>query len=67
MQGMRFQSLVGELRYHVPRGQKPKHKTEEYCNKFNKDSQNWSTTEKHLKKKKKVPVNPANHWISGWP
>ena len=38
MQGMQVRSLVGELRSHVPRGQKAKTlKQKQYCNKFNKD------------------------------
>ena len=39
MQGVWVQSLVTELRSHMPPGQKPKkHKQQkQYCNKFNKD------------------------------
>ena len=39
MQPVQFQSLVKELRYYMPQGQKtPKHK--QYCNKFNKNFKN---------------------------
>ena len=39
MQGVRVQSLVGELRSHRPRGQKNQNikKQKQYCDKFNKD------------------------------
>ena len=41
MQGVQVPSLVGELRRHLPCGQKPKHKTQkQYCDKFNKDFKN---------------------------
>ena len=53
MQGVRIQSLVRELRSHLPRGQKkPKNiKQNQYCNKFNKDFKN-GPHQKNLKKKK---------------
>ena len=35
VQGLRVQSLVGELR--ALAAKKPKHKQKQYCNKFNKD------------------------------
>ena len=36
--GVRVWSLVGELRSHMPRGQKNQNiKQKQYCNKFNKD------------------------------
>lgn len=34
---MQDPSLVGDLRSHMPRGQKPKHKTEAVSHRFNKD------------------------------
>ena len=37
MQGVRVQSLVGELRSHMPRGQKTEAKQKQYCNKLSKD------------------------------
>ena len=38
MQGVQIRSLVGELRSHMPRGQKNKNiKQKQYCSKFNKD------------------------------
>ena len=41
MQRVRVQSLVGELRSHVPCDQKTKtEKQEQYCNQFNKDFKN---------------------------
>ena len=44
MQGVQVQSLIGELRSHMPCGQKNQNiKQKQYCNKFNKD----------LKKKKR--------------
>jgi len=54
------QSLVRELKSHLPQDQKPKHKRqkkqnakqEQYCNKFNKDFK-WSTSKIIFKKKKK--------------
>ena len=39
MQGMPVQSLVKELRSHMPRGQKNR-KQKQYSNKFNKDFKN---------------------------
>ena len=48
MEGVWVQSLVGELRSHMPGGKKQQNKTKEktpikqkeYCNKFNKDLKN---------------------------
>ena len=38
MQGVQIRSLVGELRSHMPPGQKNKNiKQKQYCSKFNKD------------------------------
>ena len=53
MQGVRVQSLVRELRSHMPWGQKKRHK---YCNKFNKDFKNGPhQKKKNLKEKKEGP------------
>ena len=46
-------SSPGPGRSHMPCGQKPKHKTEQYCNKFNKDFKN-GLHQRNLKKKKKT-------------
>ena len=54
------QSLVRELKSHLPQDQKPKHKRpknqnvkqEQYCNKFNKDFKNGPHKKKNLKKNK---------------
>ena len=46
MQGVQIWSLVGELSFHMPRGQK-KQKQKQYCNNFNKVFKNGP----HLKKK----------------
>ena len=43
--GVQVQSLVRELRSHVPRGQNTKHKP--YCNKFNKKFKNYTHTHTH--------------------
>ena len=40
MQGLWVQSLVEELRSHMPHNKNTKHKAEAYCNKFNKDFKN---------------------------
>ena len=40
MQGVQVQSLVGELRSHMPCDQKKKTKQKQYCNEFNKDFEN---------------------------
>ena len=49
MQAVRVRSLVGEVRTHMPHGQKNQNiKQKQCCNKFNKDFKKWST----LKKKK---------------
>ena len=49
MQGAQVRSLVGELRTHMPGGQKPKNmKWKQYCNKFNKD---FKTGPHQIKKK----------------
>ena len=49
MQGVQVQSLVGELRPHMPQGQKNQNaKQKQYCDKFNEDSKNGL----HWKKKK---------------
>ena len=56
MQGLQVQSLVRELRFHMPLGQESKHQNKPYCNKFNKGFKNgphWKK-KKTLKKKKKV-------------
>ena len=51
MQGVRVRSLVGELRSHMPRGQKTKTiKQKQYSNKFNKDFKNGP----HPKKREKI-------------
>ena len=55
IQGMQVQSLVWELKSHMPRGQKNQNiKQKQYCNKFNKHFKKWSTSKKILKKKKKA-------------
>ena len=54
MQRVRVQSLVGELRSHVPCDQKTKtEKQEQYCNQFNKDFKNGLHLKKKTFKKKK--------------
>ena len=56
MQGVQVQSLVRELRFHMPLGQESKHKHKPYCNKFNKGFKNgphWEKKKKTLKKKSK--------------
>ena len=54
MQGVQLRSLVGELRFHMPHGQKTQNiKQKQYCNKFNKDFKNGPQQKKSLKKKKK--------------
>ena len=50
---MQVQFLGGELRCHIPCGQENQTiKQKQYCNKFNKDSKEWSTLKKILLKKK---------------
>ena len=47
MHGMQVQSLVGQLRSHMPWGQKKKDiKQKQYCNKFTKDFKKWFTSKK---------------------
>ena len=54
MQKVWVESLVVELRSHMPCGQKPKHKQQkQYCNKFNKDFKNGQH-QKNLKKNKSL-------------
>ena len=55
MQGVQVQSLVRELRFHMPLGQESKHKHKPYCNKFNKGFKNgphWEKKKKNFKKEK---------------
>ena len=41
----------------MPHGQKARNiKSEQYCNKFNKDFKKWATSKKILKKKKKTKL-----------
>ena len=42
MQGVGIRSLVGELKTYMPVDQKPKHKTEADCSKYNKIFENGS-------------------------
>lgn len=42
MQGVGIRSLVGELKTYMPVDQKPKHKTEADCSKYNKVFENGS-------------------------
>ena len=49
MQGLWVQSLVEELRSHIPKSQNIKQG--EYCNKFNKDFKNGPHKKRNLKKK----------------
>ena len=54
MQGVRVRSLVGELRSHVPHGQKNQNiKQKQYCNKFNIVFKIGPHQKKILKKKTK--------------
>ena len=42
MQGLQVQSLVGELRFYMLQSQKTQNtEQKQYCNKFNKDLQNY--------------------------
>ena len=52
-QRVRLRSLVRELRFHMPHGQKQTTtKTyNQYCNKFNNDHLKWSTSNNMFKKK----------------
>ena len=53
IQGVRVRSLVRELGFRMPRGQKTKNmKQKQYCSKFNKDFENGP----HQKKKKRNEV-----------
>ena len=57
MQGVQVQSLVGELRSPMPRGQKNQNiKQKQYCNKFNKDFKNGPHQKKIYKKERKYKV-----------
>ena len=58
MQGVRVQSLVGELRFHMPRGP-PENKTKQkqYFNTFNKDFKNGPP------QKKKILKNQNFSWL----
>ena len=49
MQEVQVQSLVGELRSHMSRGQNMKQK--QYCNKFSKDLKENGPYQKNFKKK----------------
>ena len=51
MQGVRVWFLVGELRPHMPHGQKNKIKQKQYGNKFNKDFKNVPHQKQIFKKK----------------
>ena len=54
MQGVQIQSLVGELRSHMPHGQNTKNiKQKQNCNKFNEDFKNGLHPKKLKKKRKK--------------
>ena len=49
MQGLQVQSLVKELRSYMPHGQKTQTiKQKQYCNKFSKDFNKWSTFKKFI-------------------
>ena len=66
MQGVQVWSLVGELRPHMPCGQKNQNiKQEEYCNKLNKDFKNGShqKKKKNLKKRKTQSQEELN-WLT---
>ena len=53
MQGVQVPFLAGELRSHMPHGQKNQNtKQKQYCNKFNKDFKDGPHTHTNLKKKK---------------
>ena len=52
MHGVWVQSLVGELRSHMPRGWKARNiKEKQYCNKFNTDFKNGPHQKKKIFKK----------------
>ena len=53
---MWVQSLVGEQRFHVPRGQNTKTKQTRYCNKFNTDFKKGPPQKKKKKLKNKRPI-----------
>ena len=55
MQGVQVQSLVRELRSHMPCNQKTKYKTKQCCNKFSEDFKNGL----HSKKKEKNDLSYA--------
>ena len=60
MQGVWVRSLVGELRSHMPHGQKNQNiKQKQYCNKFNKDFKNCP----HQKKKNLKKQNKTNKHV----
>ena len=56
-QGAWVQSLVREMRSHMPRGQKYQNiKHKQYCNKFNEDIKNGPHKKKKILKKKNSPA-----------
>ena len=56
VQGVWVQSLVGELRSHMPHSQKYQSiEQKQYCNKFNKDFKNGPHQKKKNLKKKRTP------------
>ena len=51
--------MVRELRFHMPHGQKKKHKQKKYCKKFDKDYKDFL---KKKKKKKEVRIRTRSRY-----
>ena len=65
MHGVQVPFLAGELRSHMPHGQKNQNtKQKQYCNKFNKGFKDGPHTHTNLKKKKSGSDLP---WLPGMP
>ena len=67
MQGVQVWSLVGELRSHMPHGQKI-YKRKWYCNKFNKYFNKWSSFKKEnlrIQNQKQNPQQQKNQYSAG--
>ena len=69
MQWVRVQSMVKELRSHIPCGKNPEHKQKQYCSKFNKDFKNGpyeKKRERKILKKEKETCQRAGQQIFGF-
>ena len=65
MQEVQVQSLVGELRVHMPHGKNQNIQQKQYCDKFNKDFKN-GTYKKKSSKIQNVFTNTQDRTKENW-